>query len=203
MQVSRCLFIVTTFNSHADKRQRIPDSRRRIRPGRRDRAASGRRRRQGHARRSQSRRGRKIRGESRRRREIRGGRCDQRKRRCSRRSMPPSPLSARLHGLVNCAGVAPGERVVGKNGPHKLETFSRVININLIGTFNALRLAANAMAQEHAERRRRARRDHQHRVGRRVRRPDRAGRVQRLQGRHRRDGAADRARARQARHPRE
>lgn len=52
-----------------------------------------------------------------------------------------------LHGLVNCAGVAPGERVVGKNGPHKLETFSRVININLIGTFNALRLAANAMAK--------------------------------------------------------
>ena len=52
-----------------------------------------------------------------------------------------------LHGLVNCAGVAPGERVVGKNGPHKLDTFSRVININLIGTFNALRLAANAMAK--------------------------------------------------------
>jgi NAD(P)-dependent dehydrogenase (short-subunit alcohol dehydrogenase family) len=50
-----------------------------------------------------------------------------------------------LHGLVNCAGVAPGERVVGKNGPHKLETFSRAININLIGSFNALRLAANAM----------------------------------------------------------
>ena len=52
-----------------------------------------------------------------------------------------------LHGLVNCAGVAPGERVVGKNGPHKLESFSRVININLIGSFNALRLAANAMAK--------------------------------------------------------
>jgi NAD(P)-dependent dehydrogenase (short-subunit alcohol dehydrogenase family) len=50
-----------------------------------------------------------------------------------------------LHGLVNCAGVAPGERVVGRNGPHKLDTFTRVININLIGTFNALRLAANAM----------------------------------------------------------
>ena len=52
-----------------------------------------------------------------------------------------------LHGLINCAGVAPGERVVGKNGPHKLETFSRVININLIGSFNALRLAANAMVK--------------------------------------------------------
>ena len=52
-----------------------------------------------------------------------------------------------LHGLVNCAGVAPGERVVGKSGPHKLESFSRVININLVGSFNALRLAANAMAK--------------------------------------------------------
>ncbi len=52
-----------------------------------------------------------------------------------------------LHGLVNCAGVAPGERVAGKNGPHKLETFSRVIQINLIGSFNTLRLAANAMAK--------------------------------------------------------
>ena len=51
-----------------------------------------------------------------------------------------------LHGLVNCAGVAIGERVVGKTGPHRLETFSRTINVNLIGSFNALRLAANAMA---------------------------------------------------------
>ncbi|HEV2008413.1 MAG TPA: SDR family NAD(P)-dependent oxidoreductase [Burkholderiales bacterium] len=50
-----------------------------------------------------------------------------------------------LHGLINCAGVATGERVIGKHGPHHLETFSRVININLIGSFNALRLAAQAM----------------------------------------------------------
>jgi NAD(P)-dependent dehydrogenase (short-subunit alcohol dehydrogenase family) len=50
-----------------------------------------------------------------------------------------------LHCLVNCAGIAPGERVVGKSGPHRLETFSRAININLIGSFNALRLAAQAM----------------------------------------------------------
>jgi len=51
-----------------------------------------------------------------------------------------------LHGLINCAGIAPGERVVGKNGPHRLEAFSRAININLIGSFNALRLAAQAMS---------------------------------------------------------
>ncbi len=50
-----------------------------------------------------------------------------------------------LHGLVNCAGVAPAEKVLGKEGPHRLESFSRVININLIGTFNMLRLAAEAM----------------------------------------------------------
>lgn len=50
-----------------------------------------------------------------------------------------------LHGLVNCAGIAPGERVVGKYGPHALESFTRAISINLIGTFNMLRLAAAAM----------------------------------------------------------
>lgn len=50
-----------------------------------------------------------------------------------------------VHGLVNCAGIAPSERIVGRNGPHALETFARAITINLIGTFNMLRLAAAAM----------------------------------------------------------
>lgn len=50
-----------------------------------------------------------------------------------------------LHGLVNCAGVAPAEKVVGKEGPHRLESFSKVININLVGSFNMIRLAAEAM----------------------------------------------------------
>lgn len=50
-----------------------------------------------------------------------------------------------VHGLVNCAGIAPGERIVGRNGPHDLETFSRTIAINLVGTFNMLRLASAAM----------------------------------------------------------
>ncbi len=50
-----------------------------------------------------------------------------------------------LHGLVNCAGVAPSEKVVGRKGPHQLGTFTRTIQINLIGTFNMLRLAAAAM----------------------------------------------------------
>ena len=45
-----------------------------------------------------------------------------------------------LHGLVNCAGVAPGEKVVGREGPHRLESFARAVSINLIGTFNMIRL---------------------------------------------------------------
>lgn len=50
-----------------------------------------------------------------------------------------------VHGLVNCAGVAPAEKVVGKEGPHRLESFAKVININLVGTFNMIRLAAAEM----------------------------------------------------------
>ena len=50
-----------------------------------------------------------------------------------------------LHGLVNCAGVVIGERVLGRDGPHRLDSFSRVVGINLIGTFNMIRLAAAAM----------------------------------------------------------
>jgi NAD(P)-dependent dehydrogenase (short-subunit alcohol dehydrogenase family) len=51
-----------------------------------------------------------------------------------------------LHGLVNCAGISPGERIVGRNGPHSLDVFARAVTVNLIGTFNMLRLAAAAMA---------------------------------------------------------
>ncbi|WP_038212900.1 SDR family NAD(P)-dependent oxidoreductase [Xenophilus azovorans] len=50
-----------------------------------------------------------------------------------------------LHGLVCCAGVAPGEKVVGRQGPHALGSFMRAVQINLGGTFNAIRLAAAAM----------------------------------------------------------
>jgi NAD(P)-dependent dehydrogenase (short-subunit alcohol dehydrogenase family) len=52
-----------------------------------------------------------------------------------------------LHGLINCAGIAVGEKTVGKDGPHQLATFARVITINLIGTFNMIRLAADAMSK--------------------------------------------------------
>lgn len=50
-----------------------------------------------------------------------------------------------LYGLINCAGIAPAERVVGRNGPHALDSFQKVININLIGSFNMIRLAAAKM----------------------------------------------------------
>ena len=50
-----------------------------------------------------------------------------------------------LHGVVNCAGVAIGEKVLGKNGPHELEAFAKVLQVNLIGTFNVIRLAAAVM----------------------------------------------------------
>ncbi len=51
-----------------------------------------------------------------------------------------------LRLAVNCAGVAPPARVVGKNGPHDLALFERVVRVNLIGTFNVMRLAAARMA---------------------------------------------------------
>ena len=52
-----------------------------------------------------------------------------------------------LRGLVNCAGIAIGEKTVGKEGPHSLASFTRVVTINLIGTFNMIRVAATAMSK--------------------------------------------------------
>jgi len=52
-----------------------------------------------------------------------------------------------VHGLINCAGIAIAERTTGRNGPHALSTFSRVVTVNLIGTFNMIRLAADAMTK--------------------------------------------------------
>ena len=50
-----------------------------------------------------------------------------------------------LHGAISCAGILGAARVVGKNGPHDLELFTRIVQVNLIGTFNLVRLAAEAM----------------------------------------------------------
>ncbi len=51
-----------------------------------------------------------------------------------------------VQGLVNCAGIVHAERIVGKDGPHTLAGFQRAIAINLVGTFNLIRLAAQAMS---------------------------------------------------------
>ncbi len=53
-----------------------------------------------------------------------------------------------LHGAINCAGIATAEKVLGKNEPHALDSFAKVIQVNLIGTFNVIRLAAAAMKAE-------------------------------------------------------
>jgi NAD(P)-dependent dehydrogenase (short-subunit alcohol dehydrogenase family) len=52
-----------------------------------------------------------------------------------------------LHGLVNCAGIATAEKVLGKNGPHTLDAFARTVTVNLVGSFNMIRLAADAMSK--------------------------------------------------------
>ena len=52
-----------------------------------------------------------------------------------------------LHGLINCAGAAYGERILGRSGPHALDSFRRILDINLTGTFNMIRLAAPVMAE--------------------------------------------------------
>ncbi len=51
-----------------------------------------------------------------------------------------------LQGVVNCAGVGIADRVVGKQGPHALDVFAKVVTINLVGTFNVIRLAATEMS---------------------------------------------------------
>jgi NAD(P)-dependent dehydrogenase (short-subunit alcohol dehydrogenase family) len=56
-----------------------------------------------------------------------------------------------LHGVVNAAGIGPAAKVLGRNGPHPLDLFEKTIRVNLVGTFNVIRLAAAAMAQNAPE----------------------------------------------------
>lgn len=56
-----------------------------------------------------------------------------------------------LRGLVNCAGIAPAEKLVGKNGVHGMALFMKTLNINLVGSFNMARFAAEAMAKSEAQ----------------------------------------------------
>jgi len=57
----------------------------------------------------------------------------------------------KLVGLVNCAGIAPAEKTVGKNGAHSLAVFNKTITVNLIGSFNMIRLASEAMCKNEPE----------------------------------------------------
>jgi NAD(P)-dependent dehydrogenase (short-subunit alcohol dehydrogenase family) len=57
----------------------------------------------------------------------------------------------KLMGLVNCAGIAPAAKTVGKDGAHALALFSKVVTVNLIGSFNMIRLAAEAMSRNAPE----------------------------------------------------
>jgi NAD(P)-dependent dehydrogenase (short-subunit alcohol dehydrogenase family) len=57
----------------------------------------------------------------------------------------------KLMGLVNCAGIAPAEKTVGKNGAHALAVFAKTITVNLVGSFNMIRLAAEAMCKNEPE----------------------------------------------------
>jgi NAD(P)-dependent dehydrogenase (short-subunit alcohol dehydrogenase family) len=72
-------------------------------------------------------------------------RCDVTSEADGKAAVEGAQAMGRLVGLVNCAGIGVATKTVGKDGPHPLDAFARVIGINLIGTFNMLRLAAAAM----------------------------------------------------------
>src|SRR5688572_22383775 len=74
-------------------------------------------------------------------------RCDVMSERDAQEVVEAASALGPLRGLINCAGVAIGEKTVGKDGPHALPSFARVIGINLIGTFNMIRVAADAMSK--------------------------------------------------------
>ena len=57
----------------------------------------------------------------------------------------------KLMGLINCAGIASAEKTVGKNGPHNLALYTKTIMVNLVGSFNMIRLAADAMCKNEPE----------------------------------------------------
>ena len=78
-------------------------------------------------------------------------RCDVSQEADGRAAVAAATSAGKLVGLVNCAGIAPAAKTVGKDGAHPLATYSNVITVNLIGTFNMIRLAAEAMCQNAPE----------------------------------------------------
>src|SRR4051794_37057091 len=78
-------------------------------------------------------------------------RCDVTQEADGRRVVETATGLGKLVGLVNCAGIAPASRTVGKTGAHALDLFAKVITINLVGSFNMIRLAAEAMSANEPE----------------------------------------------------
>src|SRR6185436_14980984 len=78
-------------------------------------------------------------------------RCDVSQEADAQRVVAEATGAGKLFGLVNCAGIGPAARTVGKQGAHALSLFSRVITVNLIGSFNMIRLAAEAMSKNDPE----------------------------------------------------
>jgi len=85
--------------------------------------------------------------------EIRGAfvKCDVSQEADGQAVVAKAVSMGKLMGLVNCAGIALGEKTVGKNGPHNLAQFTKTITVNLIGSFNMIRLAAEAMSKNDPE----------------------------------------------------
>ncbi len=86
-------------------------------------------------------------------REIGGAfvRCDVSSEADGQLAVSKAVSMGKLMGLVNCAGIAPAEKTVGKNGAHALSVFSRTVMVNLVGSFNMIRLAAEAMCKNAPE----------------------------------------------------
>ena len=86
-------------------------------------------------------------------REIGGAfvRCDVSQEADAQAVVAKATSMGKLVGLVNCAGIAPAAKTVGKDGAHPLASFTKTITVNLIGSFNMIRLAAEAMSKNEPE----------------------------------------------------
>jgi len=78
-------------------------------------------------------------------------RCDVTQENDAQAAIDKAVSLGKFMGLVNCAGIAPAEKTVGKSGAHSLAAFSKVVTVNLIGSFNMIRLAAEAMSRNDPE----------------------------------------------------
>ncbi len=78
-------------------------------------------------------------------------RCDVSQEADGQTAVAAATAMGKLMGLVNCAGIAPASKTVGKEGAHALALFSKVVTVNLIGSFNMIRLSAEAMSRNEPE----------------------------------------------------